>query len=355
MEQKRMKAKRIISITLVLAMLFSCMNIDAFADKEANSIYVNLGDSIAYGSVENNSDNPNYNHETCSYSGLFASYLGVTKVDYAELGMQTTDILYMLDENFRNDVDFGIITPDSWHKDYYPPFNGTSINTVMENIKNADYISLCVGGGDVVAFPGELMSRALDEIINEDEAETYLDKLFDEGQLDENTFKAFKALIKNSHETALALINLLKNVLEGYEDYSIYYPRIVENLRAANSDATIILVGLFIPTGKLPFLKESPEISHILFHLNRLLDNINIVIKETAKANNCYYVDTMGIDSNWHPTITGHQQIFNRMISVLDGDSTYAGDSSIVTKVASIVQKKLNKLFQLDEEKRMIY
>ena len=45
-------------------------------------------------------------------------------------------------------------------------------NTILQlikNIKNADYISLCVGGGDVVAFPGELMSRALDEIINEDE------------------------------------------------------------------------------------------------------------------------------------------------------------------------------------------
>ncbi len=36
-----------------------------------------------------------------------------------------------------------------------------------------------------------------------------------------------------------------------------------------------------------------------------------------------YYIE---IDNTWHPTPVGHEQIFNRMISVLNGDKTYAGN-----------------------------
>jgi len=337
-----MVLKRAFSLVLALVLVFSCLALNSLADSTP-PLYVSLGDSIARGSVEE--DTEQYNYVTDCYAGLFADYLRADLVNYAGLGMQTIDVLYMIDDEFRGLVDSGLITMDSWHPEYYPPYNGIALDTVMNDIRNADYISLCIGGGDVVAYPGELKSRALEKIADEDEAKAKLQELLDNGSIGKETLDAFNTLMQIYPEKTIATLRFVIDIIDGYSDYSEYFPRIVKCLRSENKDAEIFLIGLFIPAGTLSFLLETDDASPIVFYLNRLLDNINVEIKKAAITYNCYYIDTMGIDSSWHPTPLGYSQICDRMISVLEGDHTYSGGISSLSKINASVNRFYSKIF----------
>ena len=318
---------RMISCALVLILAFSVFPFSVFAS-ESEPLYVNLGDSIAWGRIENE-EQYEYNYDLDSYSGLFASYLGTTRTSYARRGMQTTDVLYMIDEDFRNGIDGGRITADCWWHDEYPPFDTVPLEQVNADIAKADYISLCIGVCDYISYPGDVKTtregQLEEQLGNSDEALARLKELLAQDLISEEVYAAFKTLLNIYEGEALILLNYVIEILEGYLDYSQYYGRIVKDLRDANKNGTIFLLGTFLTGDMVPFLQETPDASPIIFYINRLLDNINLIVKNAAAQYDCLYVDTMGVESAWHPTVNGHQQICERMISVLEGQNKYSG------------------------------
>ena len=335
-------AKRTLSVFLAVLMLVSALSVAALA-QNTPPLFVNLGDSIAWGRIENEDQHPEYNWENNSYSGLFASYLGTTRTSYARRGMQTTDILYMIDEEFCEGVNNGSIVADSWWQPEYPPFDGVPLEEVRTNVANADYISLCIGVCDYISYPEDVESRRLEEIGDIDAASARLKELLDAGKIDTEVFNAFNKLLSMRSEKALVIINYVLDMLQGYIDYTENYTRIVKDLREANPTATILLIGNYIPGGTISALQEMPEASPIIFFVNRLIDNINLVAKNAAEQYNCLYVDTMGVESDWHPTVKGHQQICERMIAVLNGEKTYAGSTELVAAVTKHATEKTSK------------
>lgn len=322
--------KKILSLVLVLVLAFSLMSTAAFAEDSGIKV-VNLGDSVACGYIENSGDYPDYDRDQDSYSALFAQSLGTERINYSRKGMQTTDVLYMIDDAFHDAVDSGKIQPDTWHQYDYPPYDGTPLEQVKSDIAAADYMTLCIGACDFLSYPREKQSVASEKAGNREEAKALLREYLADGKLDARTFAAFENLMEIDINKALTYVNLVVDVLLGYAEFSVYYPRIVKDLRAANEDATIILVGLYLPGGTFSFLHETDETGVILHYFNRLLDNINYVAKLTAITYGCVYVDTIGVESDWHPTVTGHREICDRIISVLSGDRTYAGGVGLLS------------------------
>lgn len=335
-------AKRALSVFLTVLMLVSALSVAAFA-QDTPPLYVNLGDSIAWGRIENEDQYPEYNWDENSYSGLFASYLGTTRTSYARRGMQTTDVLYMIDEEFYEGVNNGSIVADSWWQPEYPPFDGVSLEEVRTNVANADYISLCIGVCDYISYPRDVESKRLEEIGDIDATIAHLKELLDAGKIDTEVFKAFTSLLRMYSGKALVIVNYVLDMLQGYIDYSENYGRIVKDLREANPTATILLIGNYIPGGTISALQEMPEASPIIFFVNRLIDNINLISKKAAEQYNCLYVDTMGVESDWHPTVNGHQQICDRMIAVLNGEKTYAGSTKAIAAVTNHAVEKTAK------------
>lgn len=335
-------AKRTLSVFLALIMFVSTLSVAAFAQNKP-PLYVNLGDSIAWGRIENESQYPDYNWERHSYSGLFASYLGTTRTSYARRGMQTTDVLYMIDEEFCEGVNNGSIVADSWWQPEYPPFDGVPLAEVRSNVADADYISLCIGVCDYISYPQDVEARRLEEIGDIDAATARLQELLKAGKIDGSVFNAFKTLFDMYSQKALVTFSFVLDMLQGYIDYTENYTRIVKDLRTANPTATIFLIGTFLPGGNIPGLQETPEASPIIFFINRLLDNINFIVKNAAAKYNCLYVDTMGVESDWHPTVKGHQQICDRMISVLNGQKIYAGSVNTVAAIGDHASSKVSQ------------
>lgn len=335
--------KRMLSLLLALVLAFGLLGTFAFAEDSGVKV-VNLGDSVACGYIENSGDHPEYNMDNSSYSALFAESLGTQRINYARKGMQTTDILYMIDDEFHDAVDSGMLHPDTWHQYVYPPYDGTPLEQVKRDIAEADYISMCVGACDFLSYPSEKRTQAAAAAGDRDEAKALLQEYLDAGKLDLETFAAFENLLEVDFEHALTYVNLVADILEGYAEFSVYYPTIVKDLRAANKDAVIILVGLYLPGGTFSFLRESEDAAPILHYVNRLLDNINYVAKLAAVTYGCVYVDTMGVESDWHPTIRGHEEIYERIVSVLGGEKTYAGGVSVLSGLSAKFRADLEKL-----------
>lgn len=352
--------KRIISLSLMLALLISCVGVSAIADGlgagsvnneavcgiKSAPLYVSFGDSVAWGRLENEELYPEFDRDRDCYSGLLAAYLGADRVSYARRGMQTTDILYMIDNDFQEAVDSGILSPDSWWQAEYPPFDGITLEEVRENTRSADYITLCVGPCDVLTYPDAVRDyneRALEDTSG---AKAALESYFLNGKMDLQAYNALMQIIKVGSQKAIIKLNYILDMIDGFEDYKEYYPRIVKDLRNMNPDGTIILIGEYIPAERLSFLQETPETCEIIPLINRLIDNINIAVKKAAVEYDCLYVDTMGIESINHPTVAGHRQIESRIVSVLNGDSTYSGNIKVTVNAfeygKNFVQSRLD-------------
>ena len=329
---------RLLACVLVLVVAISILPLTAFAVEE-EKLCVNLGDSIAWGRVENETGLPEDYFDIYSFSALFADRLGAKRVSYARRGMQTTDILYMIDDAFRKGIDNGTIKADSWHQDEYPPYDDTPLNKVMSDITNADYISLCVGVCDYMTYPGDVRTTNEEQLGDPDAALAKLKELLAGDMFSAEVYEAFRNLLDIYEGRALCLLNFIIDVMEGFADYSLYYGQIVKDLRKANPEGTILLIGSYLPGDSFSFLQETPEASPIIFYLNRFLDNINFVAKNAAAQYDCLYVDTMGVETSWHPTVNGHKQICDRMISVLEGQRKYSGGVETLSAFSGLIDR----------------
>jgi len=345
------KFRKLTGYILCAVMMLSLIPAGVFAEKSAKPVYVSLGDSIAWGRVDLEEGNPDYPYdkEKESYRGLLAEYWGAEVYNYARRGMQTTDVLYLVDEAFREKVDKGEITVDSWYPEEYPPHDQDHPEATLEQIKNkiteADYITLCLADCDYFGYPMYVRDSAMSEIADPAAIREELCNLLKEGKLNSETFCLFGRLLRAYGDKGSVICSFILDVLKGYSDYQEYYPRIVKALRAQNETAAIALLGVYLPGETFSFLRENESSGKLVRFVNSLLDTVNIMIQKTAAEYGCYYVDTMGIESSFHPTEKGYRQIADRILSVLSGDHTYAGNLYCVMTQSDKIQNVLDALF----------
>ena len=324
------------ALSLFLALMLVCAAVPplALASGEATApLYVSFGDSITNGAYEDYDRQPDYNQLRDRYTSLFAAYLGAEHVTFSAPGMQTGDILYCLDDEYKSAVDSGDIELKRYSPNSYPPRNGVSIETVRETVAAADYISVCAGSCDYYILPSQTYHAAIADDPSIRALGKQLMTYLEDGTIDKETYNVLSQLLDAGGNRSIALLNFVFDAIGAFSAYLENYPKIIKALRELNPDATIILLGNYLNGSRFSFITETDDSSQILFVLNRMLDSMNFLVKKTAVKYDCVYVDTMGIESVSHPTKVGYQQICDRMISVLEGDTTYAGNVAVSNTV----------------------
>jgi len=283
MNSRKITAK-VLSVFMSLLMLFSVCAplVAATGNHEHEDLhYVSIGDSMTNGygfdGYEQSSDdddvydflNGKNVYGTGSYADLFADHIGATKHTQLALSAMTSrDLLYLLggcDE---------AVTDDDWHGylTYIGNYTPEQVQAYfIENVKDADIISLCIGNANFGAF---LMHKLTDIIgLFVDEAEAPNVDLELALAVVEN--EALKKMVEDLYERLVAevlpyleetkeigaekgqwIIDLLVYTVAGYiADYNDILNQIVE----LNPDVEIVLIGLINPLADITISIEGEE------------------------------------------------------------------------------------------------
>lgn len=195
--------KKVLSVILCVVMLFSALSIAAFAEDVTH--YVVLGDSIAYGSGLSNPT-------AAVYGKIVADTNGYNYENYSIPGSTTQALLVRMENS-----------------------------TVKEAIKNADIISISIGGNNFLL--GNLSQLLFDSIVKNDH--TRFDKMADEFYADLDTIVN---TIREVNSDAYILLQTLYNPQTGYvgEAYEQGALRISSKVKeyAENNPEKILVVDV---------------------------------------------------------------------------------------------------------------
>ncbi len=234
-----MSVKKCVSVLLSIAMLLSVTIIPSFA-KDNKLNYVVLGDSIAYGAGIYNSD------EAC-FGKIVANTNGYNYENFGINGYRTIDLIELL-----------------------------STDAVAESVKNADIISLSIGGNDY---------------------------------LQQNLPKLFAMVAVGNYE----IIDDIE------EDFAERFATIIGTIKEYNPDATILVQTLYNP--RIDLLRSFYEIA-----VERVNRNIIGYLDENPNAfelidvNSVFTADHpeyIAIDTV-HPSAVGNQEIARLVLEKLN-------------------------------------
>lgn len=308
--------KRFISALLAILLVFS-LTAAAFAEEvgeqEERPLLVSLGDSVATGALDDRQDG----QEEVSFSELVAQHYGMDFCQLARVGLRSIDLLYFLNAEYERQVRSGEVS----HTEYNPSVYTDSPETVAafrEKVSEADLITLFIGANDIINYPSQYIVDQEETYGTVGDYFTEMRELIGNGKLDGFwTLRTLKALGVVCRETAAYLYTFTK-MINGYLHYLYNYERIVSKIRELNPEAQIVLIGFYIPAKNSPIFQGSDDPSPLQESFWRMIDKINLNVKDAAVKYDCIYVQSQGVESNFHPTPAGYEELANDIISAID-------------------------------------
>ena len=292
--------KRIVSLLLALALLVLPV-LPAFAAEEDPYTYVALGDSITTGvglkdthfssTAKSYDVQENYHgYSKDCYVARVADALGLDRDHAVNYGMPAAMSSNILDLVRTGSTASGVA--------YY------DLPTLRQELADADLITLLIGSNDTVLQLMGAMGRATNG-----KATKLLIPLLT-GTMRELNLQTLQTLRK-SLENLKAALKLLDSGMEEICDQTrdqtvANVEQILQELRALNPDAQIILVGYYNP---LPFL---PTYGRHFRLLNRS-------VKALAQQYGADYVSIpyTSIANDGHPTVCGHKYIARQILKTV--------------------------------------
>lgn len=295
--------KRIVSLLLAAAMLV-LLAVPAFAEDGHAYTYVALGDSITTGvglkdthfSITAKSYDVQENYHDYSkdcYVARVADALGLDRDHAVNYGMPAAMSSNILDLVRTGSTASGVA--------YY------DLPTLRQELADADLITLLIGSNDTVLQLMGAMGRATNG-----KATKLLIPLLT-GTMREMNLQNLRTLRKGlenldlTPEELKAALKLLDSGMEEICDQTVAnVEQILQELRALNPDAQIILVGYYNP---LPFL---PTYGRHFRLLNRS-------VKALAQQYGADYVSIpyTSIANDGHPTVCGHKYIARQILKAV--------------------------------------
>ena len=306
--------KRIVSLLLAAAMLV-LLAVPAFAEDGHAYTYVALGDSITTGvglkdthfssTAKSYDVQENYHdYSKDCYVARVADALGLDRDHAVNYGMPAA-----MSSNILDLVRTGSTASGSAYYD---------LPTLRQELADADLITLLIGSNDTVLQLMGAMGRATNG-----KATKLLIPLLT-GTMRELNLQNLRTLRKGlenldlTPEELKAALKLLDSGMEEICDQTrdqtvANVEQILQELRALNPDAQIILVGYYNP---LPFL---PTYGRHFRLLNRS-------VKALAQQYGADYVSIpyTSIANDGHPTVCGHKYIARQILKAL---AAYAGSA----------------------------
>lgn len=360
--------KRVLALVLTLTMLsatFTCfaagMNQEAInKHKGQYKNYLLLGDSVASGYRDEETDldedfNGIYNETTYwrvpgSYGDIIANSIIEDKsmTAFAGPGFRTIEVRYMLEDDYAKTCDDEYLFHPSnlyVYEDYgYLPGDERIRQAYQQAVKDADLITLGVGGNDWGAYLGWVVADVLEE---ENVADKYIKQVQEILKDSELDLSSFEKLLEIAHYAGAlpALIETIPEALNyGLGNFYKNWDIMIQDIYDYNPDVTLMVLGMSDNSLKGEYFDypgveggkvESTEIPEAISGLvTDVIDFIMTVgnkpMVEGAKKFGYTYVDTAGttyVES--HPDAGGHEFIANKVIEALP-------DAEISTKLDDV-------------------
>lgn len=353
MKKTLKKALAVILALTMLSAMFACFaaGIDQNIVNKHKGQYKNyllLGDSVASGYRDEISDNDKaYNkaHNETTYWRVPGSYGDIiansiiedkSMTAFAAPGFRTIEMRYMLEDDFaKTCTDEYLFHPSQLYvyEEYgYAPGDEKVRQAYQQAVKDADLITVGVGGNDWGAYLGWVVADVLEEENVADKFVKQAQAVIDNGELD---LSAFEKLVEIAHYAGAlpALAEAIPSALNyGLGNFYKNWDIMIQDIYSLNPDVTLMALGMSdnslkgeyfdypgVDDGKV----ESDEIPDAVSGLVKgvvdfILSVGNKPMIDGAEKFGYTYVDTMGatyVDS--HPDAGGHEIIAEKVIEAL--------------------------------------
>lgn len=359
--KKTMKRMLAVFLTaLMISSAFTCMssavlNEDAVAKHKGQyKNYLLLGDSVASGyrdEVTDNDSDWNEMHNESTYwrvPGSYADVLANAIIDdksmtaFAGPGFRTIEIRYMLEDDYAAICDDEYLFHPSQlyvYEDYgYPPGDERIRKAYQQAVKDADLITLGVGGNDWGAYLSWVVTDVLEEENVADEYIKMVEDIIAESDMD---LSALEDIFEVAHIAGAlpALISTIPDALNyGLRNFYTNWDIMIADIYAYNPDVTLMVLGMSdnslkgnyfdypgVEGEKIETEEQNEAVASLMTTVIDFIMSVgNKPMIDGAEKFGYTYVNTDGttyVDS--HPDAAGHEFIANKIIEALPDAAVY--------------------------------
>ncbi len=322
------KMKRALALALALVMILSCTAIASFAatkkttskydyNGDGKVVYTVLGDSIPAGYslpgfYEASKWDARWPVVEGSYPQLVGKSIKATTIRQdAHIGLRSTDLRYLLCDDYAGDIAVGWRVPTTDNYRTVEPNGLAKVRKQYYNdIKNADVITLGIGINDLT-----IPSGILDNVQGEN-----LALLSQWGDMLNSAYK----LADNA-----AYMAQVSTLLFGfYRNYVSNFNAIVQKIKEINPNAKLLVIGYY-NAAQDAFIKGALPVD-IGALVTPFIDMFNSHAAGAAAGNGYTYVKMEHIDTLFcdrtspgylndnHPTLEGHKQMADRIVAAIN-------------------------------------
>ena len=313
--------KRIIAVMLALILVSGslvCFAADGEKQYHKYNNYLLLGDSEASGFRDYEYIMTEFTYVEDSYAAYLAKDLGVETFNpMACPGFRTIELRVMLEEDYTTD--------DPYLFEAVPHHSAEEILAkkpeMIQNVKDADLITLAIGGNDWGAYLGWVMTDFLEDNPLPSEFEKALREFLANATLEDNIVKTIVELAQTFNAVDEFMAVLPQAIVYAFSTLHENWGHIIEDIYAYNPDVTLVIVGMFNTTLSTPEGRpdEVAEPDPLAVKVEQMIiDYGNKPMVDNQEKYGYIYVDTTGtIVETSHPTAAGHRHIADRILEAL--------------------------------------
>lgn len=340
------------SVTLVLSLLLlcSCFSVCAVEVKGKQHFdygsYVLLGDSVASGwSDVEDRGNTSFHRIEGSYGAILADELQVKEYHpMACIGFRTVEMRYIFEEDYEPDRFLFKSIEDEIMEEKMP--------LMREAVKNADLITLNIGGNDWGSYVGWHIEEAVAEMSGTEnfveEALEYLEGTVNFSVETINTLIGMADLFKCVPELVQVLPDALR---EGFTRYLENWNYMIEDIYALNPDVTLVVIGMFDTSLQDETMDSEADTSVTLPEVDigmnigqTIVDLANIPMRDGAEEYGYIFVEPVGtLCEEQHPSYAGHRHIADMILEALPDASFPYTDLEEGSAEYNVAQKLYTK------------
>ena len=312
--------KRAIAVILTLVLLsgsFVCFAADGEKQYHKYDKYLLLGDSEASGFKDYTYVMTEFTRVPNSYADLIAKELDAELIPMACPGFRTVELRHMLDDEY--------VVEDEYLFSAVPHHEPHEIEAkkpeMRQAIKDADLITLGIGGNDWGAYLGWVMTDLLEENPLPEDFEKALREFLSKATVEDDIIGTIVDMAKVFMSMDVFVKSLSEALVYSFKTLHENWCHIIEDIYEMNPDVTLVVVGMFITTYKTeegaPDVVIEPDPLAVEVE-QMMIDFGNKPMVDNEEKYGYIYVDTAGtVVETCHPTDGGHRHIANRILEEL--------------------------------------
>lgn len=312
--------RRTIAVILTLVLIsgsFICFAADGEKQYHKYDKYLLLGDSEASGFKDYTYVMTEFTRIPNSYADLIANELGAELIPMACPGFRTVELRYMLDDDYVVEDDY-LFSAVPHHE---PEEIVAKKPEMRQAIKDADLITLAIGGNDWGAYLGWVMTDLLEENPLPEDFANALREFLANATFENDIIGTIVDMATMFMSLDVFVKSLAEALVYSFSTLHENWCHIIEYIYEVNPDVTLMVVGMFVTTYKTeegaPDVVVEPDPMAVEVE-QMIIDFGNKPMVDNEEKYGYIYVDTAGtVVETCHPTDGGHRHIADRILAAL--------------------------------------